>query len=45
VAVAAGSESLLSPIASRISGARLGAEDWFDLVQNSRTRLRVQSGV
>lgn len=43
VAVAAGPESLLSPIASRISGAPLGAEDWFDLVQNSRTRLRVQS--
>jgi hypothetical protein len=46
VAVAAGSESLLSPIASQISSARLGAEGWFDLVQTARsTRLMVQPWV
>jgi hypothetical protein len=46
VAVAAGANALLSPIASRISGARMGAEDWFDVVQTARsTRLVVRSGV
>jgi len=45
VAVAAGAEALLSPIASRIADAQLGAEDWFDLVQTARSiRLMVQSG-
>ena len=44
VAVAAGADALLPSIASRFSAAQLGAEDWFDLVQMTRTRLGVRSG-
>ncbi|HEU5113220.1 MAG TPA: alkaline phosphatase family protein [Acidimicrobiia bacterium] len=45
VAVAAGAEAQLQPIADRFLGDRLGAEDWFDLVQIARdTSLNVESG-
>jgi Type I phosphodiesterase / nucleotide pyrophosphatase len=37
VAVAAGADTLLVPIASRFRAARLGAEDWLDLVQIARS--------
>ncbi len=43
VAVATGAEALLPQIASRFSAARLGAEDWFDLVQTARAVSGVRS--
>jgi Type I phosphodiesterase / nucleotide pyrophosphatase len=44
VAVAAGDEALVSPIADRFAAARLGAEDWFDLIQTARTGLGARFG-
>lgn len=43
VALAAGAEALLHPIARRFSAAKLGAEDWFPLVQAARPAPGVQS--
>ena len=43
VAVATGAEALLTQIASRFLAARLGAEDWFDLVQTARAVSGVRS--
>jgi predicted AlkP superfamily pyrophosphatase or phosphodiesterase len=43
VAMAAGAEALLHPIERRFAAAKLGAEDWFDLVQAARAEPGVRS--